>query len=360
MKKKSQPKTRGLSISDLQTSIGRGAVAPVYLFAGGEQFIADEAIGLLVDSVITAESRSFNLDIVYGSEVQSHEVLSISSAYPMIGDRRMVVVKEFDKLSKPELLTEYINAPLDTTVLILVSEKPDFRKNPFRIFDDSSILNCAPLYENQIPAWITGRMSRLKKQIAPDAATALAGYVGTSLRQIANEIEKLDIYTADRNKISLADVNAVVGQSKAYNIFELQKAIGQKDAGTAIHIIERMIERGESPVMIISMLTRFFIGLLKLHDLVSRNIARIEMAREIGVNAFFLNDHIDHLKNHAPQRFPGRFRALLEADLLLKSTGHDPRQILSILLFKLIDKEDSHTDASEFVQVVSAGNDYPV
>ncbi len=344
MKSRRPKKPPRLSIDDLQEAVKQNNIAPCYLFAGPELFTTDEAVTLLCDAIVPVEQRSFNYDVLYGYEVDVNEVIALASSYPMMGEKRMVVVKELDKLNKSDMLTSYIKNPLDSTVLILISESPDFRKNPFRIFDEKRILDCKPVYDNQVPQWIMKRVKRYKKSILPEAATMLAAYTGTALRQVANELEKLDIYTADRKEISIDDVHAVVGVTKAFNIFELYKAIGFKDASNAINILDRMLERGESPVMIITMLTRLFSQIAKLGDLESKNVPKQKIASDLKINPFFLDEYFGYLKKHPPDSIAGRFKSLLSADTALKTTNKDPRLILSILIYHLMDKDTGSLD----------------
>ncbi len=355
MKSKRSKKTPGLSIDDLYRSVKQGAVAPCYLFAGPEQFTADEGVALLRDALIPEDQRSFNYDVLYGYDVQPHEIVALASSYPMMGEKRMVVVKEFDKLKNPDGITSYVKNPLDSTILVLISESADNRKNPYRVFNETNTLECKPIYDNQVPQWVAKRIKRYNKTITAEAAAMLAAYTGTSLRQISNELDKLDIYTTDRKKITIDDVNAVVGVTKAFNIFELYKAIGKKDAANAINILDRMLERGESPTMIVSMLTRLFTQITMLADLQARKMSRQRIAQELKIHPFFMDEYFEYLNHHQPQSIPGRFKSLLEADTSLKMTGKDPRLVLSILLYRLIDKETASIEIAEELESEFSG-----
>ncbi len=347
MNSKERKKTDRLSIEGLQQAVVKGSIAPCYLCAGPEQYTADEAVNLLRDAIVPPEQRSFNFDVLYGYDVDVNEVVALASSYPMMGEKRLVVVKEFEKLKNPDILTPYIKNPLETTVLVLVSEQPDFRKNPYRAFDEESILECKPVYDNQVPQWVMKRVKQFRKTITADAAALLAAYTGTSLRQIVNELDKLDIYTADRKSITIDDVNAVVGVTKAYNIFELYKAIGFKDASKAIDILDKMLEHGERPTVIVRMLTRFFRQIAMLGDLQGKNVPKQKIASQLKIHPYFLDEYFGYVRNHPIGAMPGRFQSLLSADTSLKGTQKDQRLILSILIYRLLDVESVSVDISE-------------
>jgi len=140
----------------------------------------------------------------------------------------------------------------------------------------------------------------------------------------------------DRKKIALEDIAAVVGATKGFTIFELQNAIGRKDPKEAIKILERMLEAGQSPQMIIVMLTRFFTQLWKLTDLRARRLPETEIAREIGVSPYFVKQIIEFRSNFDIQQIEENFKLLLEADTVLKSTSRDQRLVLDLLVLSLI------------------------
>src|SRR5260221_356432 len=81
--------------------------------------------------------------------------------------------------------------------------------------------------------------------------------VGSSLYEIQNEIDKLLIYIGEKKMINIEDVGAVVGMSREFNIFELQKVVGQKNMTRSVEILERMLNAGESPLGLIVMLSRY-------------------------------------------------------------------------------------------------------
>ncbi len=153
------------------------------------------------------------------------------------------------------------------------------------------------------------------------ACRLIQAYVGNSLQSLQNEIDKLFVFIGDRKKVTIEDIGAVVGASKGYTIFELQNAIGRKDSKEAVRILERMLEVGQSPQMIIVMLTRFFTQLWKLSDARARRMSEQEIAREIGVSPYFVKQYIDFHANFDVDQIERNFKALLEADTVLKSTS---------------------------------------
>lgn len=330
-----------MTYSEFQQSLKPDRFAPIYLFHGEEDFLIEEGVQLLMEKALDEGTKGFNLDVVYGSKVDAKDVVSHASSFPMTGPRRVVVVKEFEKLVSTEIAKEiiaaYINKPLESTVLVLVSLDPDFRRKPFTdLKKRAESVECKPLYNNQVPAWIGDRIRKQGREASAEACRLIQAYVGNSLRSLQNEIDKLFVFIGDRTKVTVEDIAAVVGATKGYTIFELQNAIGRKDPKEAVKIIERMLEVGQSPQMIIVMLTRFFTQLWKLTDVKARRMSELETAREIGVPQYYVKQYMEFRSNFDTAHIERNFQVLLEADTVLKSTSRDPHLVLDLLVLSLI------------------------
>jgi DNA polymerase-3 subunit delta len=330
-----------MTYAEFQQVAQKKTFAAVSLFYGEEDFLIEEGVRTLVESVVDVSARGFDLDVVYGSKVEAKDVIAHASSFPMMGSKRVVVVKEFEKLvtseTAKELFASYLGNPLPSTHLVLVSSEPDFRRKPFTdLKKKAELIECKPLYDNQVPSWIAHRVKMMGKEAHPEACRLLQAYVGNSLRALQNELEKIFIFIGDKKEIVPDDVTGVVGATKGFTVFELQNAIGRKDPKESLRILERMLVAGQSPQMIIVMLTRFFTQLWKLSDPKLRRVPEGEIAREIGISPYFLKQHMAFSGGFSVEHLENAFRALLEADTLLKSTPLDPHLVMDLLVVALI------------------------
>jgi DNA polymerase-3 subunit delta len=328
-----------ISVESFLPSIKKKEFAPVYFFYGEEDFLIDEIVDAIIAEGVDAGTRGFNLDIVHGSEIDGKDVVSIASSFPMMSDRRVVIVKDFDRVTNKELLEPYFDHPSITTCLVLVATKPDTRKKPYPLLKKKSVGGeFTRLYENEIPAWIQRRVKLFKRSITPEAAELLQAYVGNSLRDVANQIEKLLIAIGSRPTIGLQDVEAVVGVSKEFTVFELSKMVGEKNIARSMEIVERMMDSGESPQLIIVMLTRHFIILSKLHELRTSIKSDFELASAVRISPFFVKEYLSHLRNYSPFAIDNAFLALTRADHELKSSATDPKLVMDVLLCEMMEQ----------------------
>jgi DNA polymerase-3 subunit delta len=326
-------------------STAKGEIATLYLLHGEEDFLLDERLEELKNLAVPAAAQSFNVDIVYGSKADVSEIIAQASAFPMMSERRAVIVKEADKLTLSEegkeVLSKYIKHPALTTVLIVVAEHPDLRKKPFSDLKNNAVVEeFKRLREPQLVDWIRRRVKKAKKTIADDAAILIAATVGDSLRMIDGELAKLLTFINDRETISSDDITAVVGLSKKYSVFELVNAVGRKDAPGALAIINRMLEVGEAPQQINAMLTRFFIQLWKYEELRFQGLPTQQLASELGVAPYFLKQTLEQASNFTAVQVEACLAALLAADVEMKTRSTDQRTVMEVLIYAL-----THTGA---------------
>jgi DNA polymerase-3 subunit delta len=332
----------GPTINDLMKSISRTEIAPVYLLYGDEDFLIEEGVGTLTNAVLGEGERGFNLDVVSAADRDIREIVAIATSFPMMADRRVVVVRDAEKVTgrDADVLTNYCENPSRSTCLILVATKADFRKKPYQTIKRSGMaFEAKTLYDNQLPPWITSRVQRGGKLISPDACKLLAAYVGTSLREVQNELEKLSIYIGERKEITTDDVAAVVGMSKEYSIFELQKAIGTRDLRRSIEIVQHMMESGENVPFILIMLTNYFTALWKLCDMRRKGVPPRDQASEARIHPYFFQEYAEALNRFAPSEIEGAFLLLAAADEQAKLSV-DPLQIMSSLIVQLLGQEE--------------------
>jgi DNA polymerase-3 subunit delta len=315
--------------------------APVYLFVGEEDFLIDECVGRIVKDLLTADTKAFNLDIVYGSKANASEVIAHAASFPMMSDRRVVVVKEFDKLlsgdTAKEVVSSYVTRPLDSTCLLLLSEKPDFRTKPFTDLKKAgNIFAFNQLYDNQIPAWIANRCKRMGKEVDIEACRLMQAYIGNSLRAIQNELDKLFTYLGERTHVTPEDIADVVGVSRGFNVFDLQNAIGKKNLEDALRIVKRMTEAGEAPQLSIVMLTRYFSILWKVQDLLKQGKSETEILSAIHISPYYFKGYTEAARRFSSAQIEQSFNVLIDADIQLKSTSPDHFHLMEMLVYSLV------------------------
>lgn len=314
----------------LRASLGKGGAAPLYLVHGGEPLLVSRAVEMIEKAVTGGDPAAMDREVFAGEEADARSVALSAAAYPMLGTRRLVIVREAEKLGDTAPLEAYTADPSPTTTLVVVSRKPDFRKKFFQALKERAVVvECKTPYDDRIAAWIEGEVKGAGKSIDPEAAELLRLSVGGSLADIANELEKLYTYAGEKAEIGIAEVEAVVGLSRQFSIYDLQHALGSLRTGAAIGIFSRMLDSGENLTKIVALLTHYF---EKLWILPPGGARPEEAASLLGVKPFFVREYLAARRNFTPDGLDRCFTALRDADLAVKSSGGTPHQTMTLLV----------------------------
>ena len=303
--------------------IKSGNIKPIYFLMGEEPYYIDKLAEYIENNVLTEEEKGFNQMVLYGKDVSVDEVVSSARRYPMMADRQVVIVKEAQELSRTiDKFEAYAENPQPTTVLVIAYKYKtlDKRKKVTKLINKTGVVfESKKLYENQVGDWIKRVLSGKGYTIEPKAAAMLVEFLGNDLSRISNELDKLAIIIPKGSTITPQAIEENIGISKDYNIFELRKAIGQRDQLKAYKIADYFSQNPkDNPlVMTTGLIFSFFSQLLQYHGLKDKSMA----AKVLKVNPYFLKDYDIALRNYPMKKVSAIVATLKDIDLKSKGVG---------------------------------------
>jgi len=305
--------------------IKQGNIRPIYFFMGEEPYYIDKLTEYIEDNILSEDEKGFNQMVLYGKDVSIEEVISNAKRYPMMADKQVVIVKEAQELSRNiEKLESYAENPQPTTVLVFAYKYKtlDKRKKVTKLLEKAGLVyESKKLYENQVADWIKRVLSGKGYTIEPKAAAMLVEFLGNDLSRISNELDKLTIILPKGSTITSKAIEDNIGISKDYNIFELRKAIGERDQLKAYKIAEYFAQNPkDNPlVMTTGLVFGFFSQLLQYHGLKDKNPGNA--AKVLKVNPYFIKDYDIALRNYPMKKVSSIVGFLRDIDVKSKGVG---------------------------------------
>ena len=322
--------------------IKSGNIKPIYFLMGEEPYYIDKLSDYIEKNVLTEEEKGFNQTVLYGRDVSIEDIISTAKRYPMMAERQVVIVKEAQDLIRTiDKLESYAENPMPSTVLVFCYKYKtlDKRKKLTKLLAKNGVVyESKKLYENQVGDWIKRVLSGKKYAIEPKASAMLVEFLGTDLSKINNELEKLQIILPAGSTITPKHIEENIGFSKDFNVFELRKALGERDQLKAYTIAENFAQNPKDNPMVVttSLVFGFFIQLLKYHGLKDRNPKNV--AAVLGVNPFFLKEYDVALKNYPMKKVSQIVGALRDIDVKSKGVGANAlsqSDLLREMLYKI-------------------------
>lgn len=319
-----------------------GHFAPVYLFDGEETYFIDQLTDYIEEHALDEAGKTFDQVVLYGKDTDVLVVLDEVKRFPMMGERRVVIVKEAQQLKNIEELLNYVKNPLPQNVLVLAHKykKMDGKKAITKYLRQNAVyLESKKLYDNQIPGWIEDHLKNLGYHINMKAAALLAEYVGSDLSRLHNEIEKLRVVIPPSSNITPEDIERNIGISKDYNNFELVTALAHKDILKANKIIKYFSQNPkEHPMVVtISILYGYFTKVMLVHAAKANDPRKL--ASVLKVNPFFVKDYQIGARNYPMGKLARIIHYLREADVRSKGVNNistSDYDLMRELLFKIM------------------------
>ena len=337
--------------SDIIRDIEKGQLKPIYLLMGEEPYFID-VISERIENTIESAVKEFGLVVVYGRDTSMEQVIGSAKNFPMLGDKQVVILREAQEMkefksrkdddeSELKYLLSYAENPSGHTTLVicLKNKTLDKRKKLFKTIDKKAVVfQSEKIKEYHLAAWIEKYVNERNLSMEKQASVLLAEYLGNDIGKVVNAIDKLAIVLGQNAKITTTSIEENIGISKDYNVWELQRALGEKDTLKCYRIIHYFESNPKAnPIqMVIPSLYSFFIKLAIFGAAADKNKA----AAEIGINSFFIKEYNVAVKNYNIEKTEKIIHLLREADARSKGIGNasmEDGDIMKELVAKILE-----------------------
>jgi len=302
---------------------------PVYLIFGPEELLLERALERLRARLGEVADLDFNLDTFDGDKALGSEVVAAANTLPFMSERRLVIVRDADRMSTDELnvIADYAADPNPETVLVLVAEK--IAKN-LRIYKaiqaHGGIAEYKAPAKRDYPRTVVAMFESRGRRVGLDAAEVLVRAVGYDLRKIDTEIDKVIAFSGSETTLSRQEIEEVVSTTAPASIFDFLDALGARDCREALRTLAELLGNGESIYGIEAMTARHMRNLVSVRSLLDRGeaVRPEEVAPVIKAAPWQARNLMRQAQRFAESELIGALRGLAAADAVMK-TSRDPR-----------------------------------
>ena len=328
-----------LSPERVMNQLKKGDMGPVYLFYGEDDFRLEKLLDFIRKTCVEEAARDFNLRVFHGDNASTAVILDDARSLPFMSSNRVIIVRRVEKFSPSALesFLPYLENPVESTLLVFVSLKTDFKKKFYKKCRQMGVaVHFKPLYDSQIPPWIKKMAGDIGLKINGEACEYLHGIIGNRLREIHTELVKLHLRHEDR-PIGVAEIKESAVYSRVYTIFELMDHISSKDRSRAVSVLYRFLEEEgrDAAFGIIGMLNRQIRLLLETGAILAAGGGQADVAKKIRVPPFLVKKIVQQSKKWTLDELEQGLHLLHDADGLLK-TGSQTHLVLEMLVISLL------------------------
>jgi len=277
-----------------------GNLRPVYLVVGEESYLEAEVLTQLKAAALVGGVPGLNEDRFVAGEVDVDKVLSAARTLPMLGKRRLVVVRGLERWEPREgsedkasgkgaldRLGEYAKAPVPSTTLVLVGSALDKRRRLVTLArNEGFIVSCEALARGDLPRFIQTKVRERGARIAPDVADAIAELTGPELSQVADAVERVCLYVGTGGEVTEAAVAECVVRLRPSTVWELVGAVGRRDAGAALAALDQVYDPADRGIRLVGLLAWSTRQLVKFEAATRAGLGPSEAAARAGAPPF--------------------------------------------------------------------------
>jgi DNA polymerase-3 subunit delta len=231
----------------------KGALLPIYLVTGDEQFLRDQVVAELRAASLAGGVAAFNEDKYTAGEIDADKVIAAARTVPMMAARRFVLVRgaerwdagegaDDNRASPLDRIAQYAAQPIDSTCLVITAAKLDGRRKLSALAKKNDfVVACDKLDPRVLPMWIIDRAKSKGHAIERDVAELLAQIAGPELAYVSDALERLSLYCLDEAGAPLPitedAVSECVARVRAGDTWKLVDLIGRRDLGGALKLL---------------------------------------------------------------------------------------------------------------------------
>ncbi|ETX05399.1 MAG: hypothetical protein ETSY2_23170 [Candidatus Entotheonella gemina] len=325
------------SIRQVIRRLEQHQIDTLYVLFGEEAYLHQEYLAILSQRLLEGAPRDFNFDVLQADSDGLAEALSLARTLPMMAACRVVVLQGIHQLRKADVrqLEQYAEAPSESTALICTSTDPEIKKVPRILQQNAVTIACKRLSGDQLHDWVVRTATRQQVRMSEAAVEAFLQDQDNDLFLLSRELDKLCTYAGPEGDIEPADVHAVCYASRQQSIFALSDALGSRQIPRAFHVLEQLLQQGEAPLLVFSMIVRHLRLLWSVKTLTQQRQDAGRIAKTLGLPAHVCRQMISHSRQMSSAQIQRLYQTAVEADLAFKTSNKPPQAVLERLVLAL-------------------------
>lgn len=261
MAKKTTSKSE--AFQKFKADLREGNIGCAYIFHGEESYLREHYLGELRKLLVPAGFEDFNYHKLEGKDLTVQMLAEMAEAMPMLSERTLIVVTDFDLFKLNEEQREKLIAFLEDVppyccvvfVYDTVEYKPNrtMKKLHKAVSDYVETVEFKAQDSSDLTAWIAKRFRALDKEIDRQTAEYLIFLCGGLMTGLIPEIQKIAAYTKGKT-VTQKEIDAVADPVLSAEVFRMTDAVAQGDYNRAAAILGDLLKMQTEPIVILAAL----------------------------------------------------------------------------------------------------------
>ena len=243
--------------------------------------------------------------------------------------------------------------------LLLTATQVDRRTRLFKRFEELDAVlqltierdKSGRMSRDALLEFVQRRLQAAGKNLEPQAREGIVARAGDDLRGLQQELEKLLLFVGAQPTIHAKDVELVFADRGEGWIFDLTRALGDRDAVAALSQLARLMAQGDHPLKILGAVAAEVRRLLAARQLLAGELAKVwrrgmsytqfqQIVARQGIALSGRNPYGEYMCLQRAERFTlaelrWLMERLFETDLMLKSSTRQGQLVMEKLFLDM-------------------------
>jgi len=257
-------------LTQLKAALAEGQLGNVYVFYGEESYLREFYLSEMKKNLV-AGFESFNFHKLEGKTLTVQTLTEAAEAMPMMAQRTMVQVVDWDlyKLSEEQraALISLLEDFPPYCCLVIVYDQIEYKPNKTykklygALEKYAQAIKFEEQSQNDILKWVARRFKAAGHSIDTPTAEHLLFTCGSLMNGLIPEIGKIAAY-AKNERVTKADIDAVAAPVLEAQVFEMTNAVSKGDFDRASEVMGTLLQLQEEPFMLLAVIGK---EMRKLH-----------------------------------------------------------------------------------------------
>ena len=249
-------------VSRLRAALNDHALEKLYVFTGEESYLKQYYLAEVRRALVHPGFEEFNEHRAEGKDVTVQTLREMAEAMPMLAERSLIVLNDFDPFSlkeeEREAFVSLIEDWPEYCCLVLqydlLSYKPNrTMKRLAEAMQSFTVVEFTRQEPDKLYGWIRRHFRERGKDIDMNGCEYLTFTCGCLMGTLLPEIEKLAAY-AKGERVTVEDIRAVATPMTEAVVFSLTNAVTAGNYDEAAKILGELLRQQEEPVYLLAVL----------------------------------------------------------------------------------------------------------
>lgn len=343
---------KSLAADKLLDAVKAGSIEPVYYFYATQSpskgydkekaspfndFLLSRAVDAIMAKVVDSNPKDMNFSSFIGGEAKLEEVIAVAQTYPMMRERRLIIVKDAQNFRSGDwdFAFRYLENPSPLTCLVFIGEHFPTRnkggeKARQALFESATAVSFKPFRNTrELAPFFTAELRKRKVKMTPDAKALLFDMIGADLTQLLQTLDKIMLYIGDGGEITASDVAECVAQTKAANVYALMDALAERRLALALNELKSILTNATTTdeMMLMGSLNWLYSDLKTFREALDKGLSRAEIKKTTPGNAWAVEKRLNQAGRLSSKQVALMMDALHDCDKALHE-ARTPNHVL--------------------------------